>query len=439
MFSSLSIPNYRFWFAGALISNTGAWMQRTAQDWIVLTELTDRDAVALGITTALQFGPTLLLMPISGLLADRLRRRTILIWTQSAQGVLALALGLLLVLGHAELWHVYVFALLLGVTTAIDVPSRQSFVSELVPSGKLPNAVSLNATSFQSARLIGPALAGVLIATTGSSVVFFINAASFGAVIIAMILIRPDQLQPSPLLARARGQLRGGLTYVRSRSDLVVLMTMVFVVGAFGLNFPILIATMATIEFNLDATGFGALTSLMAVGAIIGSLLAARRERARFGVVVVAATAFGCFGLLASLAPSLWLFGLLLVIVGGCTLTMLATANAYVQSTTDPTLRGRVMAIYMAVFMGGTPLGAPIIGLITNEFGPRWAVVAASTSGFVAAAIAISWLVIGRGMRVVRHPDQRFRLRLAFPSTEDDRELLTEELALEESAVKRGT
>ena len=254
-----------------------------------------------------------------------------------------------------------------------------------------------------------------------------------------MILIRPDQLQPSPLLARARGQLRGGLTYVKSRSDLVVLMTMVFVVGAFGLNFPILIATMATIEFNLDATGFGALTSLMAVGAIIGSLLAARRERARFGVVVVAATAFGGFGLLASLAPSLWLFGLLLVIVGGCTLTMLATANAYVQSTTDPTLRGRVMAIYMAVFMGGTPLGAPIIGLITNEFGPRWAVVAASTSGFVAAAIAISWLVIGRGMRVVRHPDQRFRLRLAFPSTEDDRELLTEELALEESAVKRGT
>lgn len=438
MFRSLRVFNYRLWFAGALVSNTGAWMQRTAQDWIVLTELTDRDAAALGITMALQFGPLLLLMPVAGLMADRFDRRRLLMWTQGIQCALAIGLGILVITGHAQLWQVYVFALLLGVVTAIDAPARQAFVSELVTDKDISNAVALNSTSFQSARLIGPAVAGVLIAWIGSGPVFLVNGLSFAGVLLSLAFIRKSQLVASPRLKKAKGQIRDGLRYVRSRKDILVMLVMVFLIGTFGFNFPIFISTMSTVEFGKGATEFGLLSSIMAVGALAGSLLAARRDRVRFGVGVVASAAFGAACALSALAPTYWLFGASLVVIGICSLTMMNTANAYVQTTTEPAMRGRVMALYMAIFAGGTPIGAPVVGLVANALGPRWALGIGAASGLLAAAIAVAWLVIGRGMRLGRVPETRFGLRLHFGVTpEEDRELATQEIAIVQSTAER--
>jgi MFS family permease len=441
MFSSLRIFNYRLWFAGALVSNTGAWMQRTAQDWIVLTELTDYDAAAVGITMALQFGPLLLLMPLAGLMADRFNRRILLMWTQAAQGILGLLLGTLVLFGAAELWHVYIFALLLGIATAIDAPVRQSFVSELVTDKDLPNAVALNATSFQSARLVGPALAGVLVALIGAGPVFVINGLSFAGVIVSLTLIRSAQLQVSPRLPRAKGQIRAGLRYVRSRSDIMMILGMVFLIGTFGFNFPIYIATMATVEYGAGAAEFGVLSSIMAVGAIVGSLLAARREKARLRVVVIAAAAFGLACIGAALTPTYWSFAVALVVVGVSSLTMMNTANAYVQITTAPSMRGRVMALYMAIFAGGTPIGAPAVGWAANTFGPRWAMGIAAASGLLAAGIAVLWMIRRRNLRLRRTPNRRFRVHFRYTGDGRDkgyeREMATQEIAIIESTSKR--
>jgi MFS family permease len=437
MFRSLRLFNYRLWFAGALVSNIGSWMQRTAQDWIVLTQLTDHDAAALGITMALQFGPLLVLMPIAGLMADRFDRKRLLMWTQALQCALALGLGILVVLGTVQLWEVYVFALLLGIVTAIDAPARQAFVSELVPDADLPNAVALNSTSFQSARLIGPALAGVLVAVMGAGPVFLLNALSFGGVIVGVGLIRRSQLRAVTRLAPAKGQIRDGLRYVRSRPDILVVLVMVFIVGTFGFNFPVFIATMATVEFGQGATGFGVLSSVIAAGAVVGSLLSARRERARFGIIVVASGAFGLSCVIAALTPTLWSFAATLFVIGVGSLTMMTTANAYVQTTTEPAMRGRVMALYMAIFAGGTPIGAPLVGLVANVFGPRWALGIGALSGVIAAAIAIVWLVSRKGMRVGR-TDSRFGLKLRFDGNDDhDRELATQEIAILTATAER--
>lgn len=437
-FRSLGVANYRLWFAGALFSNTGAWMQRTAQDWIVLAELTDQDAAAVGITMALQFGPLLLLSPVAGLLADRVDRKTVLIWTQSAQLVLALGLGILTVTGLATLGIVYLFALGLGIATALDAPARQAFVSELVPDADLPNAVALNGMSFQSARLVGPAVAGLLVAAVGAGPVFLINAATFVVVLASIALIRRSQLIEAPRIPRGRGQIREGLRYVRSRPDIVVVLAMVFTIGTFGFNFPILISTMSTVEFGGGPEQFGILSSVIAVGSLAGSVLAARRERARLGVIVAGAIGFGLFCGVAAFAPNLWLFSLVLLLVGAAALTMMNTANAYVQTTTAPSMRGRVMALYLALFAGGTPLGAPLVGWAANELGPRFAVGIAAASGLVAATVALVWLVAARGMRVGRHPTARFGLRLRFTrDPKADRDLATQEIAIVETTTKR--
>jgi len=438
MFRSLRVANYRLWFAGALVSNTGAWMQRTAQDWIVLTELTDNDAAALGITMALQFGPLLLLMPVAGLVADRFDRKRVLAWTQGAQLALALGLGILVVTGVATLPIVYAFALGLGIATAIDAPVRQSFVSELVGDADLPNAVALNSMSFQGARLVGPALAGVLVAVIGAGPVFLINAVSFAGVLGSLFFIRRARLIAAPKLERGRGQIREGLAYVRSRPDLVVVLTIVFIIGTFGFNFPILVSTMSTVEFGGGSEQFGILSSVIAVGSLVGSLLAARRDRARLGLVIVGAAAFGVTCAIGAFSPNLWFFGALLLLVGAAGLTTMNTANAYVQTTTDPAVRGRVMALYLALFAGGTPLGAPIVGWAANELGPRWAVGIAAASGLVAAAIGVTWFIVGRGMRVARQPGTRFGLALSFaPTRAEERELATQEIAIVETTERR--
>lgn len=434
MFRSLGIFNYRLWFFGAMISNTGAWMQRTAQDWIVLTELSDNDAAALGITMALQFGPQLLLMPLSGVMADVFNKRILLMWTQALQGALALGLGFMLIAGVAELWHVYGFALGLGIVTAIDAPARQAFVGEMVQDADLPNAVALNSMSFQTARLIGPAVAGVLVALIGSGPVFLINGISFAAVLASLFFMRRQQLTPAPKLERGGGHIADGFRYVRRRTDILVVLVMVFLIGTFGFNFPVFIATMTTVEFGQGAEAFGLLSSLMAVGSVIGALLAARRSTVRFGLLVAGSAGFGLAGIAAALAPHPVVFAIALAVVGVSSLTFMTTANSYVQTTTDPQMRGRVMAMYMAIFAGGTPLGAPLVGWIANELGPRWATGLGTASGLAAAVVAITWLVVSRGLRVRRVPDSRWRLRL---TTAQERELATQEIAIVESTARR--
>ena len=413
MFRSLGLFNYRLWFGGALVSNTGTWMQSTAQDWIVLTHLTDHDATAVGITMALQFAPPILLVPVTGLIADRFDRRRMLMLTQGVMGLLGLALGILVLTNVATLWMVWGFALLLGTANAIDAPIRQSFVSELVPPTHLSNAVSLNSASFNGARLVGPAVAGVLIASVGSGWVFVINAGSFLAVLASLTFIRTAQLQLKPKVSRAKGQIREGFRYVKGRPDLVVIFVMIFIIGTFGLNFPIFTSTMASVEFGVDASGFGLLSSCIAVGSLAGALLSARRERPRMRILVLASISFGVTCTVAAVMPTYWSFAAVLVTVGLSSITLMTTANGTVQLTAAPEMRGRVMALYMAIFTGGTPLGAPIVGWVANTFGPRYAIGVAAAAGFAAAAIAIAWLIRSQHLRVARVADARFRFAVS--------------------------
>lgn len=413
MFRSLAVRNYRIWFIGALVSSVGTWMQATAQNWVVLTELTDNDAFAVGITMALQFAPQLLLVPVTGLIADRFDRRRTLMFTQAAMMLLGLSLGVLLVTGVAELWHLYAFALALGVVSAVDTPVRQTIVTDLVSSSHMSNAVALNSASFNTARLIGPAVAGVLIVIVGSGWVFIVNAATFLAMLGALALLRTDSMRQFTRGPRQRGQLVAGFRYVAGRPDLVVVFVIVFLIGALGMNFPIFASTMA-VEFGRGAGEFGLLSSILAIGSLAGSLLAARRDRARLRVVIIAAGFFGLAALIAALMPTFWTFAASMVLIGLSVVTILTTANGYVQSTTDPALRGRVMALYMAVMVGGTPIGAPIVGAVADAFGPRWALGVAASAGAMAALIGLGWLIVARGMHLARHPQARWRPVVRF-------------------------
>lgn len=437
MFRSLGIFNYRLWFIGALVSNIGAWMQRTAQEWLVLTELTDHDAAAVGVTIALQFGPQLLLMPVAGWVADRFDRRTVLIWTQVTMALLGVSLGAIVIFGVVELWHVFAFATALGVAAAIDSPARQAFVSDLVSEKNLPNAVALNSASFHAARLFGPAAAGVLVAIVGPGWVFVLNGATFAAVLIALWMMRTDQLHPAVRPPRAKGQIRAGLRYVASRSDIVLILVMIFLMGTFAMNFAVFNSTMATVEFGVGASEYGLMSSIMAIGALTGALLAARRDRPRLRLVIGASAAFGAAILLAAFMPTYWTYVGALVLIGASSITMMTAANAYVQTSTAPMMRGRVMAVYMAIFTGGTPIGAPLIGWVANEFGPRWALAVGAAGTFLAVIIAVSWMVKYKELRVrFSRPRRRFTIR--YRGDQRDRELATQELAIIEGTIKRG-
>ncbi|WP_420180306.1 MFS transporter [Paenarthrobacter sp. TA1.8] len=399
-FRSLGILNYRIWFFGALISNIGTWMQRTAQDWLVFDHLTAHDAGAMGITLALQLGPQLFLAPWAGLLADRYSRRKLLLLTLVAMALLSTGLGVLVLLGIAELWHVYLFALLLGIVTALDAPVRQTFVSELVTDDYLPNAVALNSASFNVARMIGPAVSGVLTVVVGPGWVFLINTVSFVAMLWALKLIPASSLRIQPRAAAGKGRIREGLRYVRNRPDIQVVLVAIFIVGTFGLNFPLFIAAMVGTQFGMDAGAFGALNSVMAIGSVTGALLAARRGRPRLRLIFGAAGGFGVASALAALAPNAVLFGLALVPCGLFALTLITSANGYVQSTTEAVMRGRVMSLYMAIFMGGTPIGAPLVGLVANVGGPRWAVGVAAVAGVSTAVVGLLWIIRAKQLRL---------------------------------------
>ncbi|WP_139415464.1 MFS transporter [Agromyces laixinhei] len=413
VFRSLAVRNYRIWFIGALVSNVGAWMQATALNWVVLTELTDNDALSVGVTMALQFAPQLLLVPITGLIADRFDRRKILFVTQSSLMLLGFALGLLLLLGHAELWHMYVFALLFGIVNAVDTPARQTFVSDLVATSHMSNAVALNSASFNAARMLGPAVAGLLIVLVGSGWVFMINAASFLAVLGALAMLNSRQLHRIPRPARSGGQFIAGFRYVAKRPDLVVVFVIVFLIGAFGMNFSIFSSTMA-VEFGRGAGEYGLLNSILAIGSLTGALLAARRERARIRIIIIASGFFGVALLVSAVMPTFWTFAASTVLIGFGAVSILTTANGYVQTTTEPELRGRVMALYMAILVGGTPFGAPIVGAVADAWGPRWALVVGGVAAAVAALVGLGWLVFSRGMRFARHPEYAWRPVVRF-------------------------
>ncbi|UOQ58142.1 MFS transporter [Leucobacter allii] len=440
MFRSLSVRDYRIWFGGALVSNIGAWMQSTTQNWVVLTELTENNAAAVGVTMALQFGPQLLLVPFSGAVADRFDRRRVLLVTQSLLMLLAAGLGLLLITGAAELWHLYAFALGLGLVNAFDTTSRQAFVSDLVGPAQLSNAVALNSASFNSARLIGPAVAGVLIAVVGSGWVFLINAASFLAVLAALLLIsarKPPEPAGVPRESQLR-QLSAGVRYVRRRHDLLVIFVMVFLVGAFSMNFPVISSTMA-VEFGRGASDYGLLSSILAIGSLSGALLAARRPSARMRVVIVAVGGIGLVSLLAALMPSFWTFAATLVCFGLAISTMLTTANGFVQTTSDPAVRGRVLALYMAILMGGTPIGAPLVGLAADALGPRSTLVISAIAGLLAFGIGLAWLFVERGLRFHRGGGLRVTVTHAGrPGRGDDPGRQTETLTAPISVLRRG-
>ncbi|WP_125776218.1 MFS transporter [Antribacter gilvus] len=419
-FSSLRYPNYRIWFASALVANIGTWMQRVAQDWVVLTELTHESGVAVGIVTALQFGPALLLSPWAGVLADRVDRRKLLMATQGAMGVLGLGLGALHLSGHAQLWHVYVFATLLGVVSALDSPARQTFVAELVPTSGLANAVGLNATSFNAARLIGPGVAGLLIAAVGAGWVFVINGVTFGAVILALARMRG--LTPAPRMAAAKGRIREGVAYVRGRSDILVIMVVMGVVSTFGLNFQLTSAMMARIEFGRGASEYGILGSVLAIGSLAGALLAARRERPRVRLVLGAAFAFAAATAVQAVMPTFLGYLIMCIPVGLASLTMLTAANAAIQLSVDPEVRGRVMSLYMMVLLGATPLGSPVVGWVGETYGPRWAVLVGSVATVLVATGATIWASRRWHVRVRYQLRPRPGLRVVYldqPAQED--------------------
>ncbi len=333
IFRSLQSPNYRIWAAGALVSNIGSWMQRTAQDWIVLIELTDHRATAIGIVMGLQFAPQILLLPLTGFAADHLNRRKLLFCTQGAMGLLALALGLLVVTGLVRLWHVYIFAFLLGCAAAFDSPARQTFVSE-------PNH-------------------------------------------------RP---------ARARGSLLEGFRYVWQRPDLKTILLMLFLIGTFGLNFPIFISTMSVIVFHAGASAYGLLTSMMAAGSVLGALMVAARPKPDIPVLLLGAAIFGLSCAAAAVMPNYALFSIVLVVIGAAAQTVTTSTNSLVQTSTEPGMRGRVVAILLAITLGGTPVGAPIVGWVADKFGPRWALGVGAASGVLAAVVAGIYLA-ARGER----------------------------------------
>ena len=387
-FSALGNFNYRLWTAGALVSNVGTWMQNVAQDWLVLTQLTDHDASAVGIVMGLQFAPWLLLLPWTGSAADHFNQRKLLMATQAIMGFLAVALGVLTIAGVTRLWHVYVFAFLFGCASALDAPVRQTFVAELVGDELLPNAVALNSTSYNAARLIGPAAAGLLIAKVGTGWAFLLNGISFGAVLISMAFFRVSELTPNARSPRTSGGFAEGLRYVWGRPDLRAILVMLFLIGTFGLNFPIFISTMAVSVFHTDARGFGLLSSIMAVGTVSGALIAAGRTNLHFGSLLIGAAVFGIGCTLAAIAPGYWWFGGALAITGAAVLTFTNATNTMMQLSTEPGMRGRVMALRVAVALGATPIGAPIVGWVANAFGPRWALGVGAGSGFAAALVA---------------------------------------------------
>ncbi|MEU4738847.1 MFS transporter [Actinosynnema sp. NPDC023658] len=410
MFGSLRVRNYRLYASGQVVSLVGLWMQRVAQDWLVL-ELSDGSPVALGIAAALQFAPTLLLSLWAGVLADRMDKRKLLLVLETGLGLCALTLGLLDVTGVVELWHVYLLCLLLGAVSAVETPVRQSFVVEMVGRDQLTNAVALNSMTFNLARMVGPAVAGVLIIVVGTGWVFLLNAISFLGVLAGLLLMRASELHRGDPVPREKGQLREGLRYVRKRADLVILLFLVFFISTFGLNFYVTLAVLARNTFGGDASAYGLLSTTLAVGTLAGATLAARRSargKPRLRLLIFGALAFGVLEIVVGLMPTMLLSGLALIPVGIAMMTFTTTANATVQLAVSPDMRGRVMGLYMLVFLGGNPVGGPVMGWLAEHFTARSPLIVGGAVSIVAAVVGGIVLARRGGLKL---PVPRFGLR----------------------------
>jgi MFS family permease len=398
-FRALRIRNYRLYALGGVVSNTGTWMQRVAQDWLVL-QLHHGSAAeastALGLTTGLQFLPILLFSPYAGLVADRMSKRRLLQLTQASMAVASVLLGVLAVTGVVTTPMVFAIAFLFGIGSAFDAPARQAFVSEMVGPDDLSNAVGLNSASFNLARVMGPAASGFLIAALGSGIgatgaVILLNGVSYLAVIGALQAMRPHELSPEVRAPRGKGMIRDGVRYVRGRPDLMMILVAAFFAGTFGMNFQMTSALMATQVFDKGPGEYGLLGTTLAVGSLTGALLGARREgRPRQRLVVLAGLAFGAVEIALGLMPSYLTFALVTPVLGLCLLTMLNAANTTVQLSVSPVMRGRVMALYMMVVMGGTPLGAPVVGWVGATFGARWTLIGGGAMTVLGVLLAVA-------------------------------------------------
>jgi MFS family permease len=398
MFSSLRVRNYRLFAAGQAVSNTGTWMQRVAQDWLVL-ELSHGSGSALGIAAGLQFLP-MLLSPWGGAFADRYPKRRLLLITQSLMGGLALILGTLAITGTVRLWHVYLLALALGLITVVDNPTRQTFVTEMVGQRDMSNAIALNSAIFNLARIAGPAVAGVVISLVGTPVTFVLNAASYGAVLTGLLLMRTGELQPTERTPRARGQLRETLRYVKASPRIWMPMTLLFFVATFGMNSQVTTALMSRGVFHTGAGSFGLASTAYAAGALCGALLAARRRRPSVRLQVAAALVFGILETLSGLMPTYWSFLALLLPTGLAVLMYTTAANAATQLGTTPQMRGRVMGVYLLVFLGGAPIGSPLVGWVAEQFGARMSLISGGVISAVAAVVVGLMLARATGTSV---------------------------------------
>ncbi|VEI03952.1 enterobactin exporter EntS [Acidipropionibacterium jensenii] len=386
MFASLSIPNYRIFFVGTLMANLGQWIARTSQAWLVLTILTHGNATALGWVTAINFLPILLITPWAGALADRFPKRRIMVMAQIVLLIDAAILALLVLTGHAQLWMVFLFAGLDGIASAFYSPAMQAFVSELVPLSQLPNAIGLNSASFNGARLLGPGLAGLLVAAFGVGWVMTINVGLFVLFIASLIMLRSEQLHPAPI-AVEKATVRDGIRYVRARPDLMLLLFIGFMMGTFGFNFNISDAVMATAAFGKGSGEFGLLGSVMGLGSIIGALQAARR-RPRLRYIELALVVYTVSMTAATFAPTYPVFAAIMAPIGWGAVSTLIIANTMVQMSVSPQMRGRVMSFWAMLVMGGTPLVSPVVGWLGDAVGPR------ATVAFGAISLGITFVVI---------------------------------------------
>jgi MFS family permease len=384
-FSSLRNRNFRLFATGQIFSNTGSWAQRIAQDWLVLS-LTGSPA-AVGITTALQFLPTLLFGLIGGLIADRYPKRSILLATQVGMAAFAGTLACLALTHQVRVWQVYLIAFGLGLVIAVDNPTRQSFVNEMVGPDQLRNAVSINSSVFQLGGLIGPAVSGFLLSTVGPGYSFAINAVSYAAPFVTLSLMRPGELNVMPRVRAQAGQLRDGLRYATGHPDVLWPTVLAGVLGMFTANLPVTLAAYAKSVFHSGPGGYALLSAIVAVGSVSGALISARRRRSRLRALVALGAALAALEMLAAAVPGEVLFWVLLLLIGACTLLLLTSANSTVQMAAHDGIRGRVMGVYLLVFIGGAAIGGPLLGLVDQHFGPRAGLLLA---GGVSAAAAMA-------------------------------------------------
>jgi MFS family permease len=393
-FAALAVPNYRLYYGGQAVSMIGTWMQMTAQSWLVLT-LT-HSSTALGIVIGLQTLPVLLLAPYGGVIADRVDKRKLMVALQTAMGVQALVLGLLTVTGAVKVWEIGVLAALLGANNAFENPARQSFMLELVGPEHLRNAVSLNSVLVNVARTIGPAVAGLLIATVGDGVCFLVNAGSFVAVVVSLMRMRRAELHPTPPTPRARGQLREGLQYVRHTPELAVPLLMMAAVGCLTYEFQVSLPVMASQGLHVGASGFGFMTAAMGAGAVFGGLVIAARGRTGLRPLVMSGSAFGVAMALATVSPGLEIELIALAFAGGASIWFMSTGNSTLQLTAAPEMRGRVMSLWFVAFQGSTPVGGPVIGWVMASFGARAGL---GVGAITCAVVAVGgWLALRRSV-----------------------------------------